>query len=57
MLNPKPCLISHKHLIWPPCGTVLTGGVHSDLSLTLAFMQMSVICFFTADLSHHQHAP
>ena len=33
----KPCLSHHKLSIWPPCGTVLTGGMHDDLSLIPAF--------------------
>ena len=27
MLSSQPCLFPHKFSIWPPCGTVLTGGM------------------------------
>ena len=29
-LSSKPCLFLHDLLIWPPCGTVLTGGMEGS---------------------------
>ena len=44
MLRSKPCVFHHKLLIWPPCGIVLSGGMHHDLNLIPA-SQMNPICF------------
>ena len=45
-----PYLHSHKLSIWPPCGTVVTGGMLDDLSLIPAFKcQPHMIA---ADISH-----
>ena len=47
----KPYLFHHKLPIWPPCGTVLTGGVQDDFSHIPAWnCQMNVVCFIWLQL-------
>ena len=43
--NSKPCLFPYMLSIWPPYGTVLTGGKHNDLSLILAVKCMQFASF------------
>ena len=44
-LSCKPRLFPHKLSIWPPCCTLLTGGMHNDLNMIPASKWMSFASF------------
>ena len=45
VLSCKPRLFPHKLSIWPPCCTLLTGGMHNDLNMIPASKWMSFASF------------
>ena len=54
MLSSKSHLFPQKPSIWPPCGSVLTGGMHNGSSLIHHSNYYNLPYLVTDDLSDHQ---
>lgn len=48
---PLPMVLFSQALIWLPCGTVLTGGMHDDFNPNPAFMKCNLPQLTAADVS------
>ena len=54
VLSSKSCLFPHKHFNWPPCGTVLTAGMHNNLSLIQHSDDCTLSYLIAANTSYYQ---
>ena len=54
-LSSKPRLVPHKLSVWPPCGTVLTGGIEGSVpSSSQAFSPTTMWYFMLTDGMHNE---
>ena len=54
VLSSKCWLFLYKFLIWPPSGSVLTGGIHNELSLIQDSSDCNLPNLMADDISQHQ---